>query len=222
MLKLAFLNLFRRKSRTFLAVFGIVISITALITLNAVVDGIYHKIDSVIGSFQAVMVLEKGSMDQTLSKLDSSLYSKLNSVQGVRIVVPEIWVLPQSIDGERPSFSQVLSPVTIYGVDVAAYRKLRSSGWIGKLSVGKMLDNGDKRAVLIGKALADNMHKFVGSSIKLNGYKFRVKGIFRTESGLLGNLVVMKLSSARELSEFPKGKVSSFYVEGQSLQHRMS
>jgi ABC-type lipoprotein release transport system permease subunit len=213
MIKLAFLNLFRRKSRTLLAVFGIVIGIAALITLNAVVDGIYNELDTVIGSFQAIMVMERGSIDQTLSKLDDSLKAKLESISGVRIVVPELWVIPQTLDNKPLQFSQAMAPAAVYGVDISAYRKLRGSGWIGKLEKGEMLSSNDKGFVLIGKTLADDMHKFVGSSIKVNGRKFRIKGIFSTESELLGNLIVMDIDDARELSGFPEGKVSSFYVE---------
>ena len=213
MLKLAFLNLFRRKSRTFLAVVGIVIGITALIALNAVVDGIYNEIDTVIGSFQAIMVMEKGSMDQTLSKLDESLRAKIESIQGVRVVVPEVWILPQTVGGKTLALSQSLIPPTIYGVDISAYRKLRGNGWIGELEKGEMLNSNDKYAVLMGKSLADDMHKFIGSSIKLNGQKFRVKGIVSSESELLGNLIIMDIDTAREIGGFPKDKVSSFYVE---------
>ncbi len=213
MLKLAFLNLFRRKSRTFLAVVGIVIGITALIALNAVVDGIYNEIDTVIGSFQAIMVMEKGSMDQTLSKLDESLRAKIESIQGVRVVVPEVWILPQTVEGKTLALSQSLIPPTIYGVDISAYRKLRGNGWIGELEKGEMLNSNDKYAVLMGKSLADDMHKFIGSSIKLNGQKFRVKGIVSSESELLGNLIIMDIDTAREIGGFPKDKVSSFYVE---------
>jgi len=213
MLKLAFLNLFRRKSRTFLAVVGIVIGIGALIALNAVVDGIYNEIDTVIGSFQAIMVMEKGSMDQTLSKLDESLRTKIESIQGVRVVVPEVWVLPQTVEGKTLALSQSLIPATIYGVDISAYRKLRGNGWIGRLEKGEMLNSSDKHAVLVGKSLADNMHKFIGSSIKVNGRKFRVKGIVSSESELLGNLIIMDIDTAREIGGFPKDKVSSFYVE---------
>ena len=76
-----------------------------------------------------------------------------------------------------------------------------------------MLNSNDKYAVLIGKSLADNMHKFIGSSIKVNGQKFRVKGIVSSESELLGNLIIMNIDTAREIGGFPKDKVSSFYVE---------
>ncbi len=213
MIKLAFFNLFRRKTRTALAIFGIVISIIALIVLNAVADGIYGKLDKVIGAFQAVVVMEKGAIDQTLSKIDVDLGSKIERISGVRTVVPEIWGIPQTVDNKPLQFSQVASPVIIYGVDIAAYRKLRGSGWIGKIAKGEMLSSNDKGYVIIGKTLADNMHKFVGSVIKINGKKFRIKGIFKTESELLGNIVVMPIEDARKITGFPEGKVSSFYVE---------
>ena len=67
MLKLSFLNLFRRKSRTFLALLGIVIGVAAIVALVSVVDGFYGDFNEVIASFQAVMVREKDVADEIFS-----------------------------------------------------------------------------------------------------------------------------------------------------------
>ncbi|MCX8189875.1 MAG: ABC transporter permease [Candidatus Diapherotrites archaeon] len=213
MIKLAFFNLFRRKIRTFLAVLGIVIGITALITLTAVIDGIYNEMTSVFGSFQGVMVMQKGVADQPFSRLEESLGQKLTNVQGVRTVVSEIWAAPKSIDNQPLRFTSMSSFVFIYGIDPAQYKKLRGSGWIGELERGEMLGSNDKSYVLLGKNIADDRKKFVGSNIRVNEKQFKVKGILKTESELYGNIIVMDIDVARELAGISKDKVNTFYVE---------
>jgi putative ABC transport system permease protein len=75
-----------------------------------------------------------------------------------------------------------------------------------------MLSPGDKKKVLLGKNLAEDLDKFVGSKIKVNGETFQVKGILEAESDLYGSMMVTDLQSAREISSYDADKVSSFYV----------
>jgi len=213
MIKLAFRNLFRQKTRTFLAILGIIIGITALIALNAVIDGIYNELNTAVGSFQGIMVMQKGAVDQPLSKLKESLKTKISSVQGVRTVVPEVWGSPRTIDGKAQNLLSMQSVILIYGVDASAYRKLRGSGWIGELEEGELLDGSDHGYVLLGKTLAKDKKKFIGSTIKINDEKFKVKGILKTESELYGNVIMMNISDARKIAGLSEDKVNSFYVE---------
>jgi len=213
MIKLAFRNLFRQKTRTFLAILGIIIGITALIALNAVIDGIYNELNTAVGSFQGIMVMQKGAVDQPLSKLKESLKTKISSVQGVRTVVPEVWGSPRTIDGKAQNLLSMQSVILIYGVDASAYRKLRGSGWIGELEEGELLDGSDHGYVLLGKTLAKDKKKFIGSTIKINDEKFKVKGILKTESERYGNVIMMNISDARKIAGLSEDKVNSFYVE---------
>ena len=59
MIKLSFLNLFRRKTRTFLAILGIAIGVAAIIVLVSLVDGFNDEFDDVMGSLKAIMVMER-------------------------------------------------------------------------------------------------------------------------------------------------------------------
>lgn len=214
MIKLSFLNLFRRKSRTLLSILGIAIGVSAIIGLISVVNGVFEEYNSVIGGMQGVWVWEKDVLDQTLSHVDASLAGRISSVQGVRTVVPEIWVVPSTIDGKPVGLSSgSLSMTAVYGVDLSKYKRLRSNVWIGELDKGSMLKPGETGSVIIGKTLADDRDKFIGSSIKVNGKRFRVKGILKSESEMLGSIIFMSLADARNISSFPNNKVSSFFVE---------
>ena len=214
MIKLSFLNLFRRKSRTFLSVLGMAIGVGAIIGLVSVVGGVFNEYNSIIGGMQGVWVWEKDVIDQTLSKIDASLAGKISSVTGVRTVVPEIWVAPSALDGKPVGLTSGSQSMTaVYGVDLSKYGRLRSNAWIGELGKGSMLKPGESGYVVIGKTLADDHDKFIGSSIKVNGKRFKVKGILKSESEMLGGIIFMSIQDAREISGFPSSKVSSFFVE---------
>lgn len=215
MIKLAFLNLFRRKSRTILSLLGIMIGVAAIISLVSIVDGTYNEFNSLVSQFQGVMVMEKDSMDQTLSSVNASLGSELEQVQGVRTVVSEIWVLPKKVDGKSISLEGGLASMTTfaYGADMKKYNELRGNGWLGEMYKGEMLKPNDTGKVVIGRKLYDDKDKFLGSTLEINDKKFTVKGVLKTESDYLGNVMLLNLSDARELSDFDNTKVSSYYVE---------
>jgi putative ABC transport system permease protein len=219
MIKLSFLNLFRRKSRTFLSVLGIAIGVAAIIGLMSVVDGITAEYQSLIGGMQGVWAWEKDVADNSLSRIDASYGAEIASMQGVRVVVPELWLVPASIDGKALNLmggGSVMSPPAIYGADITAYNRLRSNIWIGELSEGSMLKPGESGYVLVGQGIKDDLHKYVGSTIKLNDKKFRVKGILKTESESFKNLIFMGIDDAREISGTPADIVHTFFAELQN------
>ena len=82
LIKVAFLNNFRRLSRTMLALLGIIIGIGALISLVSVVDGVYKDASDSLGRMQGLMVF-KGSMGPTNSLMSNSYEAKLNAIPGV-------------------------------------------------------------------------------------------------------------------------------------------
>jgi len=214
MIKMAFLNLFRRKSRTFLSVLGIAIGVAAIIGLISVVDGVSNEYSDIMTGMQGIMVMEKDALDQSLSKIDSDLDRKISSVQGVKTVLPEIWFLPTTIDGKFASESASgMDMPMIYGTDMAIYNSLKSNVWFGEIGVGSLPKPGDTGSVVIGKALADKKNKFVGSTIKVNGKRFRVKGILETETMGFGAVIFMDIADAREITGFPLDTVSTFYIE---------
>jgi len=214
MIKMAFLNLFRRKSRTFLSVLGIAIGVAAIIGLVSVVDGVSAEYTDIMTGMQGIMIMEKDALDQTLSKMDSDLDRKISSVQGVKTVLPEVWLIPDTVDGKRASESASgMDMPLIYGVDMSVYNRLKSNIWLGEIGVGSLPKPGETGSVVIGKALADKKSKFVGSSIKVDGKRFRVVGILGTETMGFGSIIFMDIADAREITGFPSDTVSTFYVE---------
>ncbi len=211
MMKLSFLNLFRRKTRTLLSVFGIAIGVAAIIVLVSVVDGFTLQFDSVIGQYKGITVYEKDAQGQVFSKVDASFEQKIEGMPGVKAAIPEIWVSPKKID-EKDIGLDSFSPPSVYGLDIGKYFSTNAKGWVGDVEKGLPLKSSDSGQVLIGKKIGKDFHKFVGAPIKIDGKAFKVKGILAGESDFIQNMVVMNLWDARSISPLDSGKITSLTV----------
>lgn len=216
MLKLSFVNLFRRPARSFLSVVSIAIGIAVIITLVSIVDGAENSFNDTISQFQGVLVMQKDSLDQTLSQINEEpAKSKISRMSGVRNVISELFVLPTTIEGSSlgSGIGDISSAYTfVYGVKPSEFKKLNGNGWLGEMGKGSFLTE-DKESIVIGKTFADNYDKFVNSKVRINGRSYKVKGILKTENELNGSAIIMNFDEAKDLAGFPDGKVSSFYVE---------
>ena len=211
MIKLSFLNLFRRKTRTFLALLGVIIGVASIIVLVSIVDGLFLQFNDVINQYKGLNVMEKDAVDQPFSILDEGFANDLERVPGVNVAIPEIWYVPEKIDGKTNEFS--FSTASVYGLDIKKQNAARQAGWIVEIDEGKSLSGNDAGFVLIGKKIAEDYRKFAGAKIEINGKKFVVKGIFKGESDLIENIIAMNLSDAKQLSNIPSGKVNSFTLD---------
>jgi len=211
MIKLSFLNLFRRKTRTLLSIIGIAIGVAAIIILVSLVDGFTAEFNDVLGDFKAIIVIQKNAQDQTLSRINVGFENKIETIPGVKAAVPELWFLPEKIDGKVTGLTSI-SPPSIYGLDSDKFFSTGSKGFIGVLEKGAVLSSSDRGQVLIGKGIEEDYKKFVGSTIKINDKKFKVKGIMKADSDLVSNIIVMNLADARELTTFPNDQINSLTV----------
>ncbi|MBI4044279.1 MAG: ABC transporter permease [Candidatus Diapherotrites archaeon] len=210
MIKLAFLNLFRRKTRTALALLAIIIGVAAITVMVSIVDGLYAEFNDVVSQYQGIQVFEKGAVDQTLSVLDASFARDLEKIPNVKSAIPEIWYVPKEIDGKKNDLFDAFNAKSVYGLDVAKFYAASNTGWIFSIERGTLLSPNDDSSVLIGNKVADEYGKFVGSTMEIDGKKFRVKGIFSGSSDLIENVIAMDLSGAEPLAELGEGKVSTF------------
>ena len=89
MLKFAFFNLLRRKSRTFLSIFMIAVGVLSIISLVSLVDGLLLDVQSATSSLQGIMVMQ-GDFGPPFSQVDSDLKQEIESISGVDKVEPVI------------------------------------------------------------------------------------------------------------------------------------
>ncbi len=208
MIKLSFLNLFRRKARTFLALLGVMIGVASIIVLVSIVDGLFDEVNNAIGQVQGIRVLRTGG-DPIFSRIDLSFLEKLERINGVSVVVPLVTGPIGSIDGESLFYGNT----RITGIDFSKQAQARHSIIPGEIVEGRDLRVGDSGVVVIGESIKKDYGKFLNQSIEVDGEKFRVVGVYSAGSPLLGSNIVMSIGDARNLLGVPSDKVSGFNIE---------
>ena len=88
MIKLAFLNLLRRKTRSILAMLGLVLGVGAIIVINSLVQGMYNELNSIVSSIQGIDVMEKNSPDLIFSEVEEDLAKELEKIRYVNVAIP--------------------------------------------------------------------------------------------------------------------------------------
>lgn len=208
MISISFKNLLRNRTRTFLSIIGIVIGVASIISLVSVVDGLFADVENVVGQVQGVRIVSSNG-DPVFSRIDSSFESRLDSFPGVRVAVSQITGPAGEIDGRVTDFGTS----RIIGIDFLKQQKARSNGLLGEITEGRLIRPGETGVAIIGKGIKDDFGKFLGSTIEVNDKKLKVIGVYSTDSSLFNSSIVTDISDARDVLDFPAGKVSGFILE---------
>jgi putative ABC transport system permease protein len=234
--KFAWLNLLTRPLRTFLALVGLSVPILGVLGLFSVSDGLRNLVGNTLDKIKGVMVLRENVPTPVFSKLPASLAEKLRAVPGVRVVAPEVWGLPPTIEDvsliprnplefltktKEQKIQSFLDATVIQGQDIAAHRGLKSAVYPSALKEGRFLTIGDVNTnnIVISRKIArehkdaSGRPKKVGDLLKIGSEKFTIIGIYETGSFLLDPIIVMDINTARKVTGESAEKVSSFYVE---------
>lgn len=207
LIKVAFLNNFRRMSRTILALLGITIGIAALITLVSVVDGVYKNAADSLGKMQGIMVF-KGAQGPTNSLMSTSYEMKLKSIPGVKKVVPTLIKVVSSIDNKKGG-ALSFSASAIWGIKPSDLKYSSSNAIADNIIKGSMLTDNDKHMIVVPKTFADKYKKTIGAKVNLDGQDFKIKGIY--EISQQDNDIIASFSDVQDLYNVPSDQVN-FYT----------
>lgn len=175
MLKVILRNMWRRKARTFLTVFGIVVGIFALTVLGGLsarltqqVKGAKSWYTNSISIVPAGGNLFGGAEGKYLTPRTAE---DIQNIPGVKDAVAGIGLFVK--DSGQFSFG---APDLIIGLDLN-----RSQDLLKQLNVdkGRGLQKSDSRKVLMGSTLADKLNAEVGGTVNLRGEEFEVVGILQ-------------------------------------------
>jgi putative ABC transport system permease protein len=175
MVKVILRNMWRRKARTFLTVFGIVVGIFALTVLGGLSARLTQQVQGAKSWFtNSISVVPSGGslfgggQDRffTLAQVD-----EVQKVPGVKDAVAGIGLLLK--DSQNFSFG---APDLIVGLDTAGAADL-----LKQLNVdqGRSLQKGDRGKVLLGSTLAEKLNAEVGKPVTLRDREFEVIGILQ-------------------------------------------
>lgn len=202
-------NLWRRRLRTFLTLFGIGMAIGAFVGLvgfSKAFEAEWLRIYSSSGT--DIAVIQQTFLNTSLSE---SAGAKLNSLPVVAKVAPVIFNLMD------------LTP----DVNALAYGWKADSYEFDSMQIlsGRRFQDGHAE-VMLGDLLADELKKKVGDTLEIQSSPFTVCAIYHGASGLQADAVIMPLDQLQALSSL-QGKVSTFDVRlrpapaGESEDHYM-
>jgi len=168
-------NMWRRKARTFLTIFGIVVGILALTVLGGLsarltqqVQGAKSWFTSSISVVPSGGSLFGGGQDRFF---DVSKVTEVEAVPGVKSASAAIGVLLN----QTQSFS-FGAPDLMIGLSLDGSTELLNKL---ALSDGRYLRPGDRDKVVLGSVLADKDNASVGGTVDLRGKSFQVVGILK-------------------------------------------
>ena len=210
-LRLALNMLLHSKLRSWLTVIGIVIGVTAVVSIVSIGEGLKQSVGSQLGGLgQDIITISSGSSRafggfrgageggggtatniQRLSTKDTQalkLVPGIKYIDGIVSGRTDVYYL-----GEKTSLS-------VEGHDPAIFKDFVLTG----LSSGRLLSQGGSREIVIGSKIAKDIFKdplSVGYILSINDIPFRVVGILESSTGFgsSDNQIYMSVKDAREV-----------------------
>jgi ABC-type antimicrobial peptide transport system permease subunit len=198
---MVFRNLWRRKARSLLTMFGIGIGVAAVIALGAMAEGLADGYAAFAGGSGADLLVTKSDAgDLTLSTVDEMVGERIAQLADVRNVSGVIFNMVQL--EKIPYFI-----IGGYDPDEVAIQHF-------KIVDGQPLSR-DKE-IILGRQAADNLKKSVGDTIRLYETPFRIVGIYETGQSFEDGGGVISLSDAQAIFKKPR-QVTFFEVQLRDL-----
>jgi len=193
MLKYIVRNMWRRKARTFLTVFGIVVGIFALTVLGGLSARLTQQVNGARSWFTSkISVVPEGSSlfgggegYLPLSKVD-----EIEAVPGVKSAVAGFGL---TLEKEGGGFG---SPELIVGADLSRSQDLLNLIEIGQ---GRILQEGDGGKTVLGSTLADKFEARPGDTVELRGRPFEVVGTYKPTLSAVDGFAFVSYKDALDL-----------------------
>ncbi len=214
MLKVSFLNLTRHKARTALSMLGIIIGVASILTMVSIVDGIYLEIDNAISQAEGILV-SQGESIPIFEYLDLDYAEKLEKIKGIEYAIPIVIGATKSVDGKGHgifSGGMMGSMVRLRGVGIEKTVLSGDPAYFGELIAGRNFRSGDEKVAIIGKQVKDDYDKFVNQTIRVDGEKLTVIGIYDAGSAFLDNMIITDFETAADLLNVGNDQANSFDV----------
>lgn len=212
-------NIFRNKSRSFLAVIGIAIGVAAVVGLGLVTDNLSASTQQALTAGAADFSVVSGTTggsggpgggpggpggQQTFNQ------TKVTEIQQISGVSNAVGVLRTNIDLSDNSSSNSSSSNTTSTSSTPGQGNFRMMySLIGIDSSALSMDdivvtNGSAYSsgneVIIGQMAARSLNKSVGDTISISNTTFKIVGIYETSNFMDGNGIVMSLSKLQNLT----------------------
>lgn len=206
MLRLAWLNLWRNKGRTFISMAAVFFAVILSITLSSITDGSFdHLINNLVGYYTGyVQVHKNGYWDEQI--LDNSFHASDTLENTIREINNVSGVTPRLESFALAASGDVTKGVMVVGID--PQKEITATSLNEKVISGHYL-KGTESDVLLGEGLAKRLKLSLGDTLVLigQGYhgataagKYCIKGIIRFGAPELNErMLFMPIAIAQEL-----------------------
>ena len=194
LLRIALINIARRKLRTSLTVCGIAVGIAAFVALVGFSQSFereWLKLYESEGTDLAVV--QKTFLNTTLDERVGDRISSLPAVAEASPIVLNLMDLTPEVNA------------LVYGLREDSYEMAPLHFLEGRKF------RGEEPEVILGEILADTLGKKAGDTMEIQGASFRVVGVFRGGSALETGAVMMPIGQLQNLADL-HGKVTAFHV----------
>ncbi len=211
-------NIFRRKLRAFLTIFGISIGVFALVVMGALAEKLTLLVDGGVQYYEGKVVVSAPSQFAGLysSPLKMSTLREIEHVTGVSRVSASVSAL---VDEEIPTVSMGNIP-TLQAEDG---RARGYETFIIRYAEGRELRNADVGKVVLGSDLVKRLNGNLGGHVEIRGERYEVVGILEKTLTAPDTAVMMTMEDAQTIvhedlpdavkdSVDPHSIVSSFAV----------
>jgi putative ABC transport system permease protein len=193
-----FRNVFRRKMRAFLTIFGITIGVFALVVMGSMAEKINLMVDGGARYYRDKVVITDASTPTggfSTTPIAVSRIQEIEAVPGVARASASIYMLLDEEGG--------MSMNGIVGGD------LRNQGYETfelRMAEGRDLTVGDRGVAVVGCDIAKALGAKVGGTVTLRGKPFEVVGLYDKTLTAPDNTVVISLYDAQQLlyTQLPK------------------
>jgi len=186
-------NVFRRKGRAFLTIFGIAIGVFALVVMGSMAEKITLLVDGGTKYYKdKVSIAAKGGNLYTITPMGTFDVRKLEAVPGVARASAQIYM----------TLTDDLSAVSFGPPSSISADDGRSEGYesfVLTIAQGRKLKPGDRGKVVVGSDLVKTLNAQVGSVIKIRKKKFEVIGVYDKTLTTPDNSVTISFTDAQNL-----------------------
>ncbi len=187
-------NIFRRKLRAFLTIFGITIGVFALVVMGGMAEKINLMIDGGARYYKdKVAIADASTMTGDISTTPISVdrVAEIEAIDGVACASASIYMLLDPDGGMAMGVPQGIMGSDMRNVDYESFKL--------SLSEGRDLTASDRGKAVVGSDLAKALDAQVGSTIELRDRPFEVIGIYDKTLTAPDNTVTISLADAQEL-----------------------
>jgi ABC-type antimicrobial peptide transport system permease subunit len=163
---MAIQSLWQRSSRTLLTLTVIGLTVGAIIAIEAVMLGFTSEMNVLFGSEAHLMLRQADIADTSLSAIDERVGDKIAA-------------LPEVLDVSGLMFTATMLPESGGFLVLQGYAP--HSFLTNRIDIVEGSPLTSNHEILLGRSIADALHKEVGDTIDLSGYRYSVVGIYESK-----------------------------------------